>query len=141
MAQHPTEEILNITRKFLGGEVKGGEGGDSASIGSISPYVPPTGTAPARFPGRRGLPSQAASIAGSRAFGQRGVQQRRGGGDLIQPLITGPYVPPTDVAPDRTGSLAENFFNLPGPVGFAKTPQGRAILQRILGGFRGGGLR
>jgi len=71
--------------------------------------------------GNRQLPNQAASIARSRAFGQRGVQQRRA------PLV--------DATP-RSGSLSEGFFNLPGPVGFAKTPQGQAILQRILGRFK-----
>ena len=124
MAQHPTEEILNITRKFLGGEL--GASGQS-----------PEGQ-------KQRLPSQAAPIARERAFGQQGARRRRDGGDLISPLPIGPYapyIPPTDVAPDRTGSLSENFLNLPGPVGFAQTPQGRAILQRILGGFGRGGPR
>lgn len=96
MAQHPTEETLNITRKFLGGEL---------------------GT-PGQAPG---LPDQAAPIAGQRAFGQQGARQRRGGANLIQPVPL-----------PGGASLSDNFFNLPGPVGFAQTPQGKAILQRIL---------
>ncbi|KKN16989.1 hypothetical protein LCGC14_0970430 [marine sediment metagenome] len=111
MAQHPTEESINITRKFLGGE----------------PGVP------GQAPQQRQLPSQASSVAGNRAFGQQG-QRKRPGGDIISPLSTGPFVAPTGIAPERTGgSLQDAFFNLPGPVGFASTPQGRAILQRILG--------
>ncbi|KKL58975.1 hypothetical protein LCGC14_2219990 [marine sediment metagenome] len=107
-------EALDITRQFLGGELP-----------------------PRRLDGGniRRLPPQASPVARSRAFGQQGTRRRRDGGDLISPLLIGPYapyIPPTDVAPDRTGSLAENFLNLPGPVGFAQTPQGRAILQRIL---------
>ncbi len=110
MAQHPTEEILNITRKFLGGEI---------------------GT-----PGQgQQLPRQASSVARGRAFGQQGARRRRGGGDLVEPSPGGPLIPPAGVAPmgDRTGSLSDDFFDLPGPVGFSKTLQGRAILQRILG--------
>ncbi len=62
--------------------------------------------------GRRNIrpPGAAAGIAGRRAFGQRGAQQ---------------------------GSLRDRFFDLPGPVGFASTPQGQAVLQRILRGFGG----
>ena len=52
------------------------------------------------------LPSQAAPVAKKRAFGQQGQQQ---------------------------GSVGSRFLDLPGPVGFASTPQGQAILQRILG--------
>ncbi len=92
MAQNPTEEILNITRKFLGGEQQ--------------------------------LPDQAAPEAQQRSFGQQGARKRAGGGSLIQG--PGPSGPPQ--------SLSNRLFDLPGPVGFAQTPQGRAILQRILGG-------
>ena len=111
MAQHPTEEILNITRKFLGGEV---------------------GT-PGQPPGGQQLPGQAAPIAGQRAFGQQGARRRR---QPIQgvPESPGDFGPGNVVAP---ASLSDRFFDLPGPVGFAQTPQGRAILQRILGGSRG----
>ncbi|KKN01664.1 hypothetical protein LCGC14_1125500 [marine sediment metagenome] len=100
----PDRNALDITRKFLGG----GQGNQQ-------------------------LPGQASSVAGNRAFGQQG-QRKRPGGDIISPLSTGPFVAPTGIAPERTGgSLQDAFFNLPGPVGFASTPQGRAILQRILG--------
>lgn len=96
MAQHPTEETLNITRKFLGGEL---------------------GT-PGQAPG---LPNQAAPIAGQRAFGQQGARKKAGGAGLATP------------GPAGSGqSLSNRLFDLPGPVGFAQTPQGRAILQRIL---------
>ena len=98
MAQHPTEETLNITRKFLGGEL---------------------GT-PGQAPG---LPSQAAPVAGQRAFGQQGARKKPGGGGLVT------QQPPRDLGQP----LSERFFDLPGPVGFASTPQGQAILQRILG--------
>ncbi len=91
MPQHPTEESMSITRKFLGGEP--GQAGQ-----------PPAG-----------LPSQAAPVAGQRAFGQQGARKRP--------------------ATQQGGSLGDRFLNLPGPVGFAQTPQGQAILQRILGGI------
>ena len=110
---HPTEESINITRKFLGGQ--------------------PGVTGQASQGQQRQLPGQASSVAGNRAFGQQG-QRSRPGSNLISPLSTGPFIPPTGTAPSRTGgSLQDRFFNLPGPVGFASTPQGRAILQRILG--------
>ena len=81
----------------------------------------------------RQLPPQASSVARNRAFGQQGQRKRPGAGH-ISPIPTGPFVAPTGAASDRTGgSLSESFFDLPGPVGFSKTPQGRAILQRILG--------
>ncbi len=82
----PGEDALNITREFLGGE--------------------PAGQAP-QGQQRQQLPSQAASIAQQRAFGQQGQ-----------------------------GSLGSRFLDLPGPAGFAKTAQGQAILQRILGSVR-----
>ena len=96
MAQHPTEEILNITRKFLGGE-----------IGS-----------PGQPPGGRQLPGQASNVAQGRAFGQQGRRRRQ---------AETPVVPPS-----AAGRLSDRFLDLPGPVGFAQTPQGKAILQRIL---------
>jgi len=92
MAQHPTEEAMTITRKFLGGEP--------------------------------GLPDQSSGVAQGRAFGQQGQRKRRqGDGGIISPSTP----PPTG------GSLSNSLFDLPGPVGFSQTPQGRAILQRILG--------
>lgn len=57
--QHPTEETLNITRKFLGGE-----------LGT-------PGQAPGQGGGQQTLPAQAAPIAGQRAFGQQGAQRRQ----------------------------------------------------------------
>lgn len=90
MAQHPTEESINITRKFLGGE----------------PGVP------GQAPQASQLPSQAAPVAKRRAFGQQ--------------RATAPQ-----------GSLGDRFLGLPGPVDFARTSQGQAMLQRILRGFGG----
>lgn len=89
--QHPTKEIVNITREFLGGDGAGQQ-----------------------------LPSQASQVGQDRSFGQQGARKRQ-------------RAPGTLEAPSPGGSLSENFFDLPGPVGFAKTTQGRAILQRILG--------
>ncbi len=90
--QHPTEEAMTITRKFLGGEP--------------------------------GLPDQSSGVAQDRAFGQQGQRKRRQGDSGI---ITPSTPPPTG------GALSERFLNIPGPVGFSQTPQGRSILQRILG--------
>ena len=84
MAEHPTEESINITRKFLGG-------GQAAG----------------------GLPAQANPTAKKRTFGQQGSQQQQ--------------------SPLQQDSLGDRFLDLPGPAGFASTPQGKAILQRILG--------
>lgn len=125
MAQHPTEEILNITRKFLGGEV--GAPGQPPGGRDI-----PSGPGhPSLFGGSR-LPPQASPVARSRAFGRQGARQRRRpGGDLIEPFPIGPSTPPV-VPGTRSGSLSDDFFDLPGPVSFSRTPQGRAILQRIL---------
>lgn len=108
--QHPTEETMNITRKFLGGELgTPGQvpGGDQAS--SILPQQ------------QTGLPGRAAPVAGQRAFGRQGALRRR--------------VPAARPAAPGV-SLSNRFLDLPGPVSFAQTPQGQAILQRILGGGR-----
>jgi len=96
MAQHPTEEAMTITRKFLGGEPQGGQQ----------------------------LPSQASPSAQSRAFGQQGARKRPRGGGLVTP---GP------IQPDPAQPLSSRLLDMPGPVGFSQTPQGRSILQRILG--------
>ena len=145
MAQHPTEETLNITRKFLGGElgipgqVPGGRG---VPTGGGNPAIPPAQPPLRQFVGSsgRGLPSQAAGIAGSRAFGQQGLLRRN-----VPSVTPQPRVRPTPLlGPPATsggGSLSDRFFDLPSPVNFAQTPQGRAILQRILGGSNRGGLR
>lgn len=111
--QHPTEESMNITRKFLGGEL-GTPGQAPGGSASILPGSEPNRSNPFEgTPGRRRrLPAQASQVAGQRAFGQQGAQQR---------------------------SLPDRFFDLPGPVGFSRTPQGQAIMQRILG--RQGGFR
>lgn len=101
--QHPTEETMNITRKFLGGALQD-EGQQ----------------------GERDLPGRASPVAQDRSFGQQGRRRRSN-------------PPPRSGIPPLPGrDLAGSFFDLPGPVGFAQTPQGQAILQRILGGFRGG---
>lgn len=75
--QHPTEETMNITRKFLGGEL--------GTPGQVPGQPTDQGPAKKRNPGQ------------------------------------------------QQGSLSNRFFDLPGPAGFAQTPQGQAILQRILG--------
>ena len=124
----PGEDDLNITRQFLGGEPPRGDIPGEVrppSIGGrIQPFLGPSG---------RGLPGRAAPIARRRFGGQQGAR-RRPGSDLIEPLPR--YVPPGNFDPNQpvpTGDLSEQFFNLPGPVGFARTPQGQAMLQRILG--------
>ena len=114
MAQHPTEETLNLTRKFLGGELG-------------TPGQPPGGGQDVLPRQQTRLPSQAAPIAGQRAFGQQGARRRATG-----PEGVGGRVP---AAPGA--SLSNRLFDLPGPVSFARTPQGRAILQQILGRGRG----
>ncbi len=72
--------------------------------------------------GNQQLPGQASPVASRTAFGQQGSSRPGGGGLVTQQ-------PPRDVG----GSLSDRFLNLPGPVGFAGTPQGQAMLQRILG--------
>jgi len=119
MAQHPTEEILNITRKFLGGEV-GAPGQPPGGRDTSGPGHP------SLFGGSR-LPPQASPVARSRAFGRQGARQRPDGD--LEPF---PIGPPPVVPGTRSGSLSDDFFDLPGPVSFSRTPQGRAILQRIL---------
>lgn len=122
MPQHPTEETLNITRKFLGGEPasQGQQGGGRREI----PQPDPIGVAPARsrIPSLVGPPNVAP--AGRGVIGPVGPPQvgSVGGGRSIPPL-------------------SNRFFDLPGPVGFSKTPQGQAILQRILGRYGRGGRR
>ncbi len=116
MSQHPTEETINLTRKFLGGEL--GTPGQAPGRDQASSILPQQQTR---------LPSQAAPVAGQRAFGQQGARRRPTGGGLVTP---GP------IRPDPAMPLSSRFFDLPGPVSFARTPQGRAILQQILGGGR-----
>lgn len=72
---------------------------------------------PGEVPGGN-LPGQAAPIAQS-----RGARKRPGGN-------VGGLETAGSISPDP--ALSSRFFDLPGPVGFAQTPQGRAILQRIL---------
>ena len=160
MAQHPTEEILNITRKFLGGEAKGGGQQGPSSLGATGGNIDPeTGQAipgtQTFFPGldellgrQSRLPSRASPTARGRAFGRQGLRQRRGGGELTVPFSSANRgdlggIRAIDLggatATELPGTLPDQYFNLPGPVGFAQTPQGRAILQSILGRF--GGLR
>ena len=125
MADHdPIEDALNA-RKRQARLVEAG-----AAIGT--PDRDAQNIARQFLVGEGRLPPQASSVAGSRAFGQQG-RRKRPGGDIISPH-SGPFVAPVGEAPSRTGgSLEDAFFDLPGPAGFAKTPQGRAILQRILG--------
>ena len=126
MAQHdPVEDALNA-RKARARRVEAGAAVDPPNEDALD-------ITRKFLTGGQRLPSQAAPIARRRAFGQQGVRQR--GDGLIEPvpLSSIPLVAPTGAADTRpTGSLSDRFFNLPGPVGFAQTPQGRAILQRIL---------
>lgn len=117
MAQHPTEETINITRKFLGGELgaPGQAPGGAGGIEAPQPGVPPTSR----------LPLRAAPIAGQRAFGQQGAARRPGGGGIEAPR------------PRNAGQpLSNRFLNQPGPVDFARTSQGQDVLRRIIGGAR-----
>lgn len=143
----PNEAALNITRKFL-------EGGRVGRFGDR--------TEPDRV---RGIPENPLPFPGRRV-GPRPGPGRRVGPRPFPPGygIPRPFPPPEreptgqvdygavekfpggqierGVREERPGgSLAERYFDLPGPVGFAKTAQGQAILQRILGrvgrrGFR-----
>ena len=117
----PGEDALSITRRFMEGNV---------------PPIEGRRTPPVRQQvGGRQLPSQAAAVARRRAFGSQGARRRRGS-DLIEPVEIPRYVPPGNFDPDQLGprgDLSEQFFDLPGPVGFSRTPQGRSILKRILG--------
>jgi hypothetical protein len=143
MAQHPTEETINITRKFLGGELD-------------IPGQAPRGDQNFQAPQSR-LPRQAAPIAGQRAFGRQGIKRRPGdGGGLIRstspitqpPAIrsTSPVVQPSLIRstspvsqPSLGSSLSNRFFDLPGPVDFSRTSQGQDLMRRILAnrvGFR-----
>ncbi len=109
-------DSLDITRKFLGGNVP-----PLSDAPRVTSFEDLTGTLQG---GRRVPSSQAALIAGQRAFGQQGAKKRLGGGIGVQPL-------------SADQPLSSRILDLPGPVGFAQTPQGRAILQRILGRFGG----
>ena len=79
-------------------------------------------------PGRN-LPAQAEPIAQKRAFGQQGAAQRR------------PAPGITPLQPAMPQPLSDRYFSLPEPIAFMQTPQGQAILQRILSQFSRGGLR
>ncbi|KKK53208.1 hypothetical protein LCGC14_1393510 [marine sediment metagenome] len=122
MAQHdPVEDALNERKR----RARFVEAGGAFS----SPVNPEALDITRQFLGgkqqvRRRLPPQASPVAGQRAFGQQGARQRPGGGGLVTPGPT---------QPDPAQPLSDRFFDLQGPVGFSKTPQGRAILQRILG--------
>ena len=141
-----SDDTLNVTNQFL----SGGAGGRIASTfgpperqfvgGTGGRTIPPTqpplvqpvadgGRAipPAQPPLRqfvgpsgRGLPSQASAQARSRFGGQQGAVRRRPGGAQNIPAFEG-------------RSLADRFLNLPEPVSFSRTPQGRRLMDRILG--------
>jgi hypothetical protein len=124
MALHdPVEDALN-ERKRKARLVEAG-----AAVGSPSEEA--LGITKRFLTGGQRLPSQAAPVAGRSAFGQQGAR-RRPGGSLITP---GPAVP------DPAQPLSSRLFDLPGPVGFAQTPRGSAILQSILSRFSQNRLR
>jgi hypothetical protein len=117
MALHdPVEDALN-ERKWKARLVEAG-----AAVGSPSEEA--LGITKRFLTGGQRLPSQAAPVAGRRAFGQQGARRRPNGGLVTQQ-------PPRDLGQ----SLSSRLFDLPGPVGFAQTPQGQSILQRILERF------
>ncbi len=114
MALHPTEESLNITRKFLAG----GQGPSSQTSPVASQRVGGQQGA------RRGQGGRAASLL-PRLLGD------------ISTLETGPSREPRREAGPRPTPLPrlglfDAFQNLPGPVEFARTSPGRSLLQRLL---------
>ena len=71
----------------------------------------------------RALPGQASPVAQKRAFGQQGAAQGR------------PRQSPGEFAPSNT--LSDRFLALPEPIAFMQTPQGQAIMERIIRQFSG----
>lgn len=136
MPQHPTEETMNITRKFLGGEMgTPGQTPGGNQVSAMAPYAPPR------------LPPQAAPMAGQRAFGQRGSAMGRPRAGWTRdigtrrPLPRQPLPRPLPAPqPERRGtvpstSLSDRYFTMPEPVDYAGTPQGQDLMQRVLGGL------
>ncbi|KKK85030.1 hypothetical protein LCGC14_2777400 [marine sediment metagenome] len=112
-----TQRDLDTTRKFLGGGI-----GTSSQAGSrLIPSPQPPGRGPARA-----LPSQVADIARRRAFGQQGSLQRN------DPRAITPIIREDERLRGQVSGLRDRFFNLPGPVDFSRTPEGKSMLQRIL---------
>ena len=87
-----------------------------------------------QFLGGRQLPGQASDTARSRAFGQQGLARRNRTGAVAPIVQEDERIIPSSQPPlrDRVGSLSDRFFNLPSPVDFARTPQGSALMKRIL---------
>ena len=112
MALHdPVEDALNERKK----KARLVEAGGALSPDSLD--------ITRQFLGGGQLPSQASDTARSRAFGQQGLARRNRTGAVA------PIVQPDE----RTGgSLSDRFFNLPSPVDFARTPQGSALMRRVL---------
>ena len=112
MALHdPVEDALNARKK----KARLVEAG--AAIGS--PNEESLNITRRFLAGNRQLPSQASDVARGRAFGQQGRRKALGRN-------------PIEPRPLRSDSLPDRFFNLPSPVDFARTPQGKSLLQRIL---------
>ena len=134
MAQHPTEETLNLTRKFLGGEL--GTPGQSPAQGGRT--VPPR-QLPTRPPiGRPNASTQPIDFRNLNqvVFDAQNATEPINFRDLqtkVQNIIGGPAATPTrrDI-PRIQQPLSDRFFNLPSPVNFARTPRGRSLLERIL---------
>lgn len=139
MALHPSEESINITRKFLEGQ-QGGQGGQTLPPGRIIRDPLPGGdlgtgiprTNPPLAPGRRRPPAPPTRPPGQ--MPGRIIRNPLPGMEVSDPARRRP-LSLGQQGSSQEGSLGDRFLGLPGPIGFAQTPQGRAILQRILGGI------
>lgn len=147
--QHPTEESINIVRKFLGGEVGNpGQPPGQQSQGIVSPQGGRELEIPASARMRTPLQQlvidtqQGASTEELQEQAERiGRQRSRSPTRSFDPTRV-PGTPPVRQfvpGPVPGNSLSDRLIDLPGPAGFAQTPQGQSILQRILG--RGGPRR
>ena len=119
-----SQDTLDTTNQFLGSSFGPPERqavGGGSPAGSVVPPAQP----PLREPvggTTRTLSGQAAGIAGRRFGGQRGALSSAAGRAR---------------RPVAGGTLADRFFALPEPATFARTSQGQALLQRVLGRGRG----
>ena len=121
-----SQNTLDTTRQFLSDGIP--------QRPPVRQFVGPSG---------RGLPSTASDIARSRFGGQQGRENRQQ--QLIPPVRDVPTSSPPiretrglerGIAQNQLESardtLSNRFFDLPGPVGFSRTAQGKKLLQRIL---------